>query len=54
MTDADRKPPSATTTAANASTFSTGTLAGGSWYFRVAAFNALGDSDSSNVLTMTL
>jgi hypothetical protein len=43
-----------TTTAANAANYSTAQLAGGQWYFKVAGFNANGDSDASNVASVLI
>ena len=42
------------TTAANGATYTTGTLAAGTWHFRVSAFNGAGESPFSNAVTLTL
>ena len=42
------------TTGANATTFTTGSLAKGAWHFRVSAFNPNGDSPFSNVVSVSL
>ena len=43
-----------TTTDANTTSFTTGTLAKGAWHFRVSAFNAAGDSAFTSIVTTSL